>query len=527
MMRRASRVSTAVLAAAFALAGAAHAQPVEAPLDPYADVTPKAQPKKPVKKPATKPVKGKKPTTAPIGPVDPYADATPVAPVVPTTAPPVDPYADPAPVDPYAVPTGTGPTGTGPTKPVKGTKPPTAPVPTPAPVTGAGRIDLAAVQGLLSVQNLDGWLLADLGGMNPVARSLVHATGAPSRRWFYLVPRVGDATLVVHASEVASFTDVPGLRVTYLGYRDLDASLKKLLKGKKTLAMEYSPRGALPSLSRVDAGTIELVRAAGVTVKSSDALVQFAKASWGQDGRKAHYLAAHHLTELRKDAIGFLTDQFRAGNPVTEFDVATRIAAGMAVRGVIGPPPVVAFGAHTADPTYTPSADRSARLVRGDLIVLGLAGKMDGGVYAAITWIAVADTTVSPRVAELFAAATGARDAVIGLIRDRVKRRRALAGWEVDKAATESLVIAGVGDLVLHRTGHSLDVDLYGSGTDLDDLEIHDARSLVVGTGFTIGPGVYVPGELGIRTEVSAFLGKDGIEVTTPGQAALDVLLQD
>ena len=212
---------------------------------------------------------------------------------------------------------------------------------------------------------------------------------------------------------------------------------------------------------------------------------------------------------------------------MTEHEVATRIAQGMITRGVVGPTPAVAFGKNTADPTYVPTAERSATLARGDLIVLGLAGKVAGGVYAATTWVAVADAIVSPRVAELFAATTSARDAVIGLVRDRVKRRRAIQGWEVDKAASESLVIAGVGDLVLHRTGHSLDVDLYGSGTDLDDLEIHDARNLVVGTGFTIGPGVYVPGELGLRTEISAYLGKDGLEVTTPAQAALDVLLRD
>jgi Xaa-Pro dipeptidase len=186
------------------------------------------------------------------------------------------------------------------------------------------------------VQNLDGWLLADHGGMNPVARSLVDATGAPSRRWFYLVPRQGEPTLVVHASEVASFAAVPGKRVVYTGYRDLDPILKKLLKGKKTLAMEYSPRGALPSLSRVDAGTIELVRAAGVTVKSSDALVQFSKASWGLEGRKAHYLARTiTLTELRKDALALLARAARGQRqPVTEREVADRIVRGMATRGL-------------------------------------------------------------------------------------------------------------------------------------------------------------------------------------------------
>ena len=575
------RMRGVAMFAVLALAAPALAQPVEAPVDPYAEPT-KPAPPKPAKpaKPA-RPAKPAKPAPAPVDPtpVDPYADAvapTPVeaAPVDPYAAPPparpakpskpakpakptkpapppttapVDPYAAPttAPVDPYAAPVTkpvapADPYAAPVTKPVAPADPYAAPVTKPvapadpyaaptaaptAPATVAGRIDVAAVQGLLAVQNLDGWLLADHGGMNPVARSLVDATGAPSRRWFYLVPRQGEPTLVVHASEVASFAAVPGKRVVYTGYRDLDPILKKLLKGKKTLAMEYSPRGALPSLSRVDAGTIELVRAAGVTVKSSDALVQFSKASWGLDGRKAHYLAAHHLTELRKDALALLRERLAANQPVTEREVADRIAKGMATRGLVGPAPVVAFGAHTADPTYAPPATGSATLARGDLVLIGVAGKVDGGIYAAATWVAVADAIVTPRVAELFAATAGARDAVIGLIRDRVKRRRAIAGWEVDKAAGESLLISGVGDLVLHRTGHSLDVDLFGSGTDLDDLEIHDARTLVVGTGFTIGPGVYSPGELGLRTEVSAYLGKDGLEITTPAQMTLDVLI--
>ncbi|MBK7075776.1 MAG: M24 family metallopeptidase [Myxococcales bacterium] len=560
------RMPGVAMFAVLALAAPAAAQPVEAPVDPYAEPTKPPPAKRPGK--PTKPAKPAKPAAAPTAPtpVDPYADAAPpapveAAPVDPYAAPPaakparptkptkpakpskpapppvtgpLDPYAAPAttaPVDPYAAPATTAPVdpyAAPATKPVDPyAAPPTAPVAPVAPpvTTVAGRIDVAAVQGLLAVQNLDGWLLADHGGMNPVARSLVDATGAPTRRWFYLVPRQGEPTLVVHASEVASFAAVPGKRVIYTGYRDLDPILKKLLKGKKTLAMEYSPRGALPSLSRVDAGTIELVRAAGVTVKPSDALVQFSKASWGLDGRKAHYLAAHHLAELRKDALAFLRERLAANQPVTEREVADRIAKGMATRGLVGPPPVVAFGAHTADPTYTPPVAGSATLARGDLVLLGLAGKVDGGIYAAATWVAVADAIVTPRLAELFAATTGARDAVIGIIRDRVKRRRAIAGWEVDKAAGESLLIAGVGDLILHRTGHSLDVDLFGSGTDLDDLEIHDSRSLVVGTGFTIGPGVYSPGELGLRTEVSAYLGKDGLEITTPAQTTLELLV--
>ncbi len=555
MIRRA--VLRAVLFALIAL-DVAHAQPI----DPYAPAAPT-----PAAKPA--PAAKKKPPAAPPvveAPIDPYAAPTPTAPT-PTAPTPVA-----GPIDPYAAPVATKP-GKKPKpakKPKPGAKPAPPPAvagpidpygaPAPAPydpilddpsptpivvdpsivdahppaiavvvvppvVVAAGRINIAAVQGLLGVQNLDGWLMVDHGGDNPVARSLVEVHGAPSRRWFYLVPRTGDPTLLVHASEVASFEAVPGRRVTYAGYRDLDTHLRALLKGKKTLAMEYSPKGALPSLSRVDAGTIELVRAAGVTVKSSEALLQFAKASWGAEGRKKHYLASHHLTELRKDALAYITAQLRAGAAVTERDVQARIEKGMATRGLVGPAPMVAFGAHTADPTYVPPIEGSGVLLRGDLIVLGLAGKVPSGVFAALSWVAVADVVVPANAAKAFEATSLARDEALALVSDRVKRRRAVKGWEVDKAARDFLGKVGYGERVLHRTGHSLDVDLFGSGTDLDDLEVKDPRNLVVGTGFTVGPGVYLPGELGLRTEVSAYLGRDGLEITTAVQEAIDRLL--
>jgi Xaa-Pro aminopeptidase len=481
--------------------GVAHAQPVDpyaeqAPVDPYAEPA-----KKPGKKPAKKPAEKPAPQPAP---VDPYGDRG----------------AGVGMDDPLMrrVPGGTAPA---PTPPVPTPTPP----PAPPPVAGSSRFDLAAVQGLLAVQNLDGWLIVDHNGSNPVARSLVAVGASSSRRWFYLVPRTGEPTVLCHASEAASFADVPGARLTYIGYRDLDKNLRLLLKGKKTLAMEYSPKGALPSLSRVDAGTVELVRGAGVTVKSSEGLVQFAKATWGPEGRKKHYIAVHHLVELRKEALAYIAKQIATGAVVTEREVQVRIERGMATRGVIGPPPVVAFGKNSADPDYVPSVRKAATLVAGDVVLVSLAGKVEGGVYAAHTWVAVADSVVAPRVQVAFETAALARDEALALVSDRVKRRRAVKGWEVDKAARDFLTKAGMIDRVLHRTGHSLDGDLLGSGTDLDDLEVRDQRNLVVGTGFTIGPGLYFTGEVGVRAEVSVYLGKDGLEVTTPVQETVETLV--
>jgi Xaa-Pro aminopeptidase len=471
--------------------GGAHAQPAPpAPVDPYAEPEPVPPPKGKGKGKG----KGKAEKPDAGAPLDPYADRG--AGVGMTTPPPPPP-----------------PTGTG------------AAAVSVAELEPMGRFDLAAVQGLLAVQNLDGWLIVDHSGQNPVARSLVAVQGNSSRRWFYLVPRNGEPTVLCHTSEVASFANVPGMKITYTGYRDLDRILKAMLKGKKSLAMEYSPKGALPSLSRVDAGTIELVRAAGVTVKPSDGLVQFAKATWGPEGRKKHYIAVHHLVELRKDALGYIQNKLMAGSQVSEREVQQRLEKGMTTRGLVGPAPVVAFGKNTADPEYVPSAQRTATLAQGDAIMISLAGKIDGGMYAAHTWVAVADSTVGPSLQVAFETAVKARDEALAFVRDRVKRRRAVKGWEVDKAARDTITRAGMHDRMQHRTGHSLDSDLFGSGTDLDDMEVKDQRSLVVGTGFTVGPGVYVAGELGVRAEVSAYLGKDGLEVTTPAQERVETLL--
>ncbi|MBZ0237395.1 MAG: M24 family metallopeptidase [Deltaproteobacteria bacterium] len=483
-------------------AGGAEAQP--GPVDPYAEPAKPEGKKAEGKKAEGKTEKGKgkgkgKAEEKTAAPVDPYAAGDPLLERRPGGGAVVPP----------TLPTGTGAAGVAVTE-----------------VEPQGRFDLAAVQGLLAVQNLDGWLIVDHAGQNPVARSLVAVQGNASRRWFYLVPRTGEPTVLCHASEVASFANVPGMKITYTGYRDLDKILRAMLKGKKSLAMEYSPKGALPSLSRVDAGTVELVRAAGVKVRSSDGLVQFAKATWGPEGRKQHYIAVHHLVELRKDALAFIGNKLAAGSRVTEREVQQRIEKGMAMRGLVGPAPVVAFGKNSADPDYVPGPARSATLAQGDVVLLSLAGKIDGGVYAAHSWVAVADSAVSPSLQVAFETAARARDEALAFVRDRVKRRRAVKGWEVDKAARDTVTRAGMHDRLLHRTGHSLDGDLYGSGTDLDDTEVKDQRALVVGTGFTVGPGVYAAGELGVRAEVSAYLGKDGLEVTTPVQESVETLVK-
>ena len=388
--------------------------------------------------------------------------------------------------------------------------------------------DLSAVQGILSIQQLDGWLLYDYRGLNPIALELIEPRGAPSRRWFYLIPARGQPLALIHRVDAASFEHVPGRKAVYATYGDLERGLTSMLRGKRRIAMEYSPRARLPSLSRVDAGTIELVRSKRVKVRSSADLVQLTKALWGPDGRLSHYVAAHHLEELRKAALDYVARRIKRGKPVTERDVQKYLLRGYQVRGLLGPAPVVAAGANTADPQYVPSRERNAAINKGDLVLIDMWVKVESDkrpIVANTTWMAYVGETVPKRHAEAFTVAAAARNAALALIRDRITRRRAIKGFEVDRQARNVIAEAGHGDKFPHRTGHSIDTNVHGSGTNLDDYETRDTRSLVSGAGFSISPGIYFPGEFGVRTEINVYLGPEGVEVTTPAQDAITAIL--
>jgi Xaa-Pro aminopeptidase len=284
----------------------------------------------------------------------------------------------------------------------------------------------------------------------------------------------------------------------------------------------------VPNVSRVDAGTLEMIRAAGVTVQPSETLVQYTKAIWGDVGRTAHYVAVHHIIELRKEALAFVAKQLAAHEPVSEYDVQQRLVHGIQMRGLVGPPPVVAAGVNTADPYYVPTAAKTSQIQQGDVIVISLAAKIDKpeGIYAAQTWVAVADRVVPDRIAKAFETVSLARDQAIVLVTDRTKKHRPVTGAEVDQATRALIKKAGVVDQVMHRTGHSIDNDLQGGGADLDDFEVKDARTLTPGTGFTVGPGLYFPGQFGVRSEVSVYLAPPGPEVSTPAQDYVEPLLK-
>jgi len=385
-------------------------------------------------------------------------------------------------------------------------------------------VDVAAIQQTLQADGLDGWLLYDFHGSNPIAAGLAGLTGGAhmtTRRWYYLIPAQGEPRGLVHAIERHNLDTLPGDKIVYAGRQQLEAGLSQLLDGVRRVAMEYSPECAIPYLSRVDAGTAEAVRRRGVEILSSGDLVQRFEAAWTPAQLNTHRSASEALYRIKDQAFAMAAEAIRRGHSLTEYQLQQQMARWFSEEGLVSDSaPVVAVGGNAGNPHYLPSAERSRPIIPDEVLLLDLWGKhtSPGAVFADITWVGFTGSRVPDEVARAFAAAAGARDAAVALVQDAARNGRDLRGWEVDRAARSVLEDAGYGDAILHRTGHSLGESVHGNGVHLDDYETHDDRRVLAGTGFTIEPGLYFA-TFGVRTEINMYRGERDALVTGPRQA--------
>jgi Xaa-Pro aminopeptidase len=384
-------------------------------------------------------------------------------------------------------------------------------------------IDVGAVQDALREQGLDGWLWYDFQGANPIAQRLAGLGGGghmASRRWFYMIPATGEPRGLVHAIERHNLDRLPGAKTPYAGRAQLESGLKTLLSGTKRIAMEYSPHGAIPYVSRVDAGTIELVRAQGVDVVSSGDLIQQFEARWTPGAIETHRIAAEKLYRVKDRAFAAAAARVRDGIAITEFDLQQLMWQWFAEEQLVSDSaPSVSAQENSGNPHYLPSARRSRVIGANELLLLDLWGKLDtpGAVFADITWVGYTGSHVPNEMANAFAAARDARDAAVRVVEDASRAGREVRGFELDRAARAVIEKAGYGAHILHRTGHSLGETVHGNGAHLDDYETHDERRLLPGTGFTIEPGIYFE-HFGVRTEINVVWSDSGPEVTGPRQ---------
>ena len=391
-------------------------------------------------------------------------------------------------------------------------------------------LDVAAVQDALRKADLDGWLLFDFHGSNPIAARLAGLAGGShmtTRRWYYLIPAEGRPRGLVHAIERHNLDGLPGDKTVYAGRRQLEMGLTELLKGVRRVAMEYSPMCAIPYLSRVDAGTAEAVRARGVEIFSSGDLVQRFEASWTPAQLASHQAASASLYRIKDRAFDMAAAAVRAGRALSEYELQQQMVRWFDEEGLISDSaPVVAVDGNAGDPHYLPTAARTRAISADQVLLLDLWGKTrdHGAVFADITWVGVTAARVPGETASAFAAIADARDAAVSLVEEAARDGRELRGWEVDRAARQVLEERGYGERILHRTGHSLGENVHGNGVHMDDYETHDDRRLIPGTGFTVEPGLYFE-TFGVRTEVNVFRGEHEATVTGPRQHEVVTLL--
>lgn len=396
---------------------------------------------------------------------------------------------------------------------------------------GSGSLDLPAIQAALRADGVDGWLLYDFRGLNPIAADITgvlkQGGHLATRRWYYLIPASGDPRALVHAIEPHSLAHLPATTQQYAGREQLERGLRSILAGLSHVAMEYSPGCAIPYVSRVDAGTVELVRQCGVEVVSSGDLVQRFSAVWNEDAIATHMAASDALHRIKDQAFAEVARRVRDGVPTTEYEIQQQMAGWFRDEGLVSDAdPNVSAQENAGNPHYLPTAGRSRSIGPNELVLLDLWGKRDrpGAVYADITWVGFTGASVPERIARAFATAAAARDAAVQLVQARARQGQDVRGWEVDRAASTVLREAGYGAQILHRTGHSLGESVHGTGVNMDDYETHDDRRLLPGTGFTIEPGVYFP-DFGIRTEINMIVRAGSAEVSGPLQSAILALV--
>jgi Xaa-Pro dipeptidase len=375
---------------------------------------------------------------------------------------------------------------------------------------------LPEVSRLLGEVGADGWLLYDFRDQNPLAHSLL-GLEKTTRRAFALFPRDGPPRLLHHAIEASAWRRWPWHRRTYAGWRELGEELKRLLAGVETVAMEISPGDAVPTVDRVPAGIAELVAAAGARAVSSGDLVSHFHSRWSARGLELHRTAAGVVRDTAHAAFQRAAAAAGAGDPLAEGELMGWIRERLREGGLTDQEDcIVAVGANAADPHYHPDGVGST-LDADALVLIDLWGRHPGeGVPADQTWMGYLGETPPARTLEVWEVVRDARDLALRFMAERGERGEAARGWEVDHVARRFVEEKGFGRYFVHRLGHSLDHQLHGSGPNLDHLETRDERRLLPGVGFSVEPGIYIPGRIGVRSEVNVHWGEDGPEVTTP-----------
>jgi Xaa-Pro dipeptidase len=390
------------------------------------------------------------------------------------------------------------------------------------------KVDISEMQKDLRAAKLDGWLFYDFRGRDPIAlRILDLPPGMRTRRWFYFVPAKGTPKKLVHKIEAGALAAVPGDTLYYAGQKELRDNLKKAIGKAKKVAMQYSPKNAIPYVSMADAGTVELVRSLGAKVMTSADLVQKYEACWTKEQLESHLAAGREIDRIVREAFAHAAKCVKEKKAINEYELQQFIRRKFDEAGIVTEEgPDVAVNQNASDPHYGPTPEKSSPIREGDLLLLDVWGKQKAAnsVYYDITWIGYLGDSVPEKYAKVFRVLREARDKAVELIRSSVKAGKPLQGWQVDKAARAVVEKAGYGKYFFHRTGHNIGTSVHGNGVNMDGLETQDERHLIPQTCNSVEPGIYMP-EFGMRSEVDVYVDQGEARVTGAVQTEILPLL--
>ncbi len=389
-------------------------------------------------------------------------------------------------------------------------------------------MDLQAIQNALQTHQLDGWLFYDFHNRDAVAYRILGLDFQRfrSRRWFYYIPARGEPLKLVSSVEKTSLDALPGQRLVYLSWQQMHRGLKQMLGDARRVAMHYSPMNNIPYVSLVDAGTVEVVRSLGYEPVSAADLIQEFEAVINEEGYRSHVKASQLVHTIKDEAFERIAMSIRHQKPMTEYDIQQFIERRFSEEGLTndGHSPIVGVNDHPADPHFEPTP-QNARIIRpGDTVLIDLWARLNqpNSIYYDITWCGFVGDQPPAKYVEIFEVVKRARNAARDLVVQRFQRGEPVFGWEVDKAAREVVEHAGYGEYFIHRTGHSIGVEVHGNGVNMDNLETKDERRLIPGICFSIEPGIYIEGEMAVRSEINVFITLDGrVEIHGPQQEEL------
>lgn len=373
---------------------------------------------------------------------------------------------------------------------------------------------VAAIQEAIRESgSADGWLFYDFRGSDPLAYRvlLLDPSRHVTRRWYYWIPAEGTPVKLLHRIEPHVLEELPGQDQLYVSWEQQRMLLAAMLNGSRRIAMQYSPLNAVPYISRVDAGTIELIRSFGVDVVSAADLIQRFEAVWTDAQLESHQYAVTALRRIVDETFAHVASGLRAGRSLNEYNLQQFILGRIHDAGMItSSPPIAAVNAHSADPHYGPTAAASSPVLRDSLVLIDLWAKRTdpGAVYGDITWTGFTARDVPSRHREIFDCVRRGRDAALSFVQHRVAAGQFPYGWEVDEACRLEIRKAGYGDRFVHRTGHSIGEEVHGNGANIDNLETQESRRLMPRTCFSIEPGIYLPDEFGIRSELDVYVSE-------------------